>query len=558
MKINTIIIPGVNDEHVPEIARRVAELGADIANCVPLYPVEGTAFGSVGPPSAEQVAAIRAEVGRHLPIMEHCTRCRADAVGLLGEPMPPRVELALLQAAAPPHASREDRPYVAVATMEGVLVNQHLGEAERLAIFGRAERGFRLVETRPTPPPGGGRSRWLALAKTLARLPRLAGGQRRRVAVLRPGGPRDQGDFHGGADRRRARSRLPRRGDPLPDAERTSLRQRLRGKRPRLYVTGSTPSTHEGHIPPCTKPRYHFFLCNSFRVNGDPQGSCNRKGAADLLQYLQTEIADRGIDAIVSTTSCLNVCEKGPILVIYPDEWWYLRSYRRESRSDPRRPGNRPIRARVAHGVKATENRSCEWNRTHCECGWWTRRSATGSRPRTLRSRAEKLAIARMLAETGVMELEVGTPAMGDEEIATIRAIVALGLPCRLTAWCRARLEDVELAAASGVDTIHISLPVSAILMRAMKKNRAWVLEQMAGLVDYARSRFQYVSIGAQDASRAAPSFLARCARLARQAGADRFRLADTVGVWNPFQAHAAIMALRSTRAGAGAGLPRP
>jgi len=72
------------------------------------------------------------------------------------------------------------------------------------------------------------------------------------------------------------------------------------------------------------KPTHHFFLCNSFRVNGDPQGACNRKGAADLLQYLQAEIADRGIDAIVSTTSCLNVCEKGPILVIYPQEWWYF------------------------------------------------------------------------------------------------------------------------------------------------------------------------------------------------------------------------------------------
>jgi (2Fe-2S) ferredoxin len=72
------------------------------------------------------------------------------------------------------------------------------------------------------------------------------------------------------------------------------------------------------------KPQYHFFLCNSFRVNGDPQGSCNRKGCPELLQYLQTEIADRGIDAIVSTTSCLNQCEKGPILVIYPREWWYF------------------------------------------------------------------------------------------------------------------------------------------------------------------------------------------------------------------------------------------
>jgi (2Fe-2S) ferredoxin len=71
------------------------------------------------------------------------------------------------------------------------------------------------------------------------------------------------------------------------------------------------------------KPQYHLFLCNSFRVNGDPQGSCNRKGSADLLQHLQDEISDRGLDAIVSTTSCLNVCEKGPILVIYPKEWWY-------------------------------------------------------------------------------------------------------------------------------------------------------------------------------------------------------------------------------------------
>jgi (2Fe-2S) ferredoxin len=71
------------------------------------------------------------------------------------------------------------------------------------------------------------------------------------------------------------------------------------------------------------KPEYHFFLCNSFRANGEPQGVCNKKGAADLLQYLQGEIGDRGLDAIVSTTSCLNICEKGPILVVYPQELWY-------------------------------------------------------------------------------------------------------------------------------------------------------------------------------------------------------------------------------------------
>ena len=71
------------------------------------------------------------------------------------------------------------------------------------------------------------------------------------------------------------------------------------------------------------KPQYHLFLCNSFRMKGDPQGCCHKQGAADLLQYLQTEISDRGLDAMVSTTSCLNVCEKGPVLVVYPKEWWY-------------------------------------------------------------------------------------------------------------------------------------------------------------------------------------------------------------------------------------------
>lgn len=72
------------------------------------------------------------------------------------------------------------------------------------------------------------------------------------------------------------------------------------------------------------KPKYHFFLCNSFRANGEPQGVCNKKGAIDLLQYLQCEISDREIDAIVSTTSCLNVCEKGPVLVVYPNALWYF------------------------------------------------------------------------------------------------------------------------------------------------------------------------------------------------------------------------------------------
>lgn len=71
------------------------------------------------------------------------------------------------------------------------------------------------------------------------------------------------------------------------------------------------------------KPEYHMFVCNSFRVGGDPQGTCNRKDARGLLQYLEGEIVDRRLNAMVSSTGCLKLCEKGPVMVVYPGGWWY-------------------------------------------------------------------------------------------------------------------------------------------------------------------------------------------------------------------------------------------
>jgi len=71
------------------------------------------------------------------------------------------------------------------------------------------------------------------------------------------------------------------------------------------------------------QPAYHFLVCNSFRLNGDPQGVCHKKGAANMLGYLENEIADRGLNALVSSTSCLKRCEKGPVMVVYPAGWWF-------------------------------------------------------------------------------------------------------------------------------------------------------------------------------------------------------------------------------------------
>jgi homocitrate synthase NifV len=159
-------------------------------------------------------------------------------------------------------------------------------------------------------------------------------------------------------------------------------------------------------------------------------------------------------------------------------------------------------------------------------------------------SRGVKETIASMLAAAGIDELEVGTPAMGKTEQEDIRAIARLNLPCRLTCWCRARQEDVEAAAKCDTGSIHISFPVSSILMKAMKKDESWVLSQLDELLTFARNRFQYVSVGAQDATRADLSFLKTVAEHAFLLGAYRMRIADTVGIATPFSITAILTEL--------------
>jgi len=165
VKINTVIISGINDTHVGEIARVTSGLGADILNCIPLYHVAGTPFEKVAAPTAEHMEEIRAQARAYLPQMSHCGRCRADAAGLIGEKQHEEI-VRLLEEAARARRSAE-RPYVAVASMEGLFVNQHLGEAASLWIFGEKDGKAELIERRFTPEPGGGSERWAELAKGL-------------------------------------------------------------------------------------------------------------------------------------------------------------------------------------------------------------------------------------------------------------------------------------------------------------------------------------------------------------------------------------------------------
>ncbi len=166
VKVNTIVVPSINDHHVEEVARTMAGLGVDILNCMPMHPNSDTPFEDIEEPGKEMIEDIQAKAGHYLPQMRHCTRCRADAVGLLGEDRTDELRGCLSECAG--HSpDLVERPYVAVATMEGILVNQHLGEAYRLQIWSRTEEGFHCIGERMAPEPGGGILRWKQLAETL-------------------------------------------------------------------------------------------------------------------------------------------------------------------------------------------------------------------------------------------------------------------------------------------------------------------------------------------------------------------------------------------------------
>ncbi|WP_155304567.1 homocitrate synthase/isopropylmalate synthase family protein [Desulfosarcina widdelii] len=148
---------------------------------------------------------------------------------------------------------------------------------------------------------------------------------------------------------------------------------------------------------------------------------------------------------------------------------------------------------------------------------------------------AEKLALVRLLDDAGVDELEVGIPAMGHSACRDIRAMVALNPSALLTSWCRAVQKDIDMAAETGTAGVHISFPVSSVLLQAMGKTQRWVQEQLCNLIPSALGRFQLVSVGAQDAFRADPGFLNTFICMASACGAHRVRIADTVGLTRPF-----------------------
>lgn len=83
VKINIVLIPELNGDHIGEIARTVRDLGAGIINIIPLIPQHE--FALFDPPSCAELSAAREAAEENLPVFRHCQHCRADACGIPGK-----------------------------------------------------------------------------------------------------------------------------------------------------------------------------------------------------------------------------------------------------------------------------------------------------------------------------------------------------------------------------------------------------------------------------------------------------------------------------------------
>ncbi|HIH78266.1 MAG TPA: hypothetical protein HA341_05020, partial [Halobacteria archaeon] len=115
----------------------------------------------------------------------------------------------------------------------------------------------------------------------------------------------------------------------------------------------------------------------------------------------------------------------------------------------------------------------------------------------------ERMNIGRMLTEAGVNELEVGVPAMGEDEERSVKAIIE-ELDANIMTWNRAILSDIDASINTGVDHVLISIPVSDIHIKEnIRKDRSWVLKAIEETILYAKEHDLFVCVGAEDASRA-------------------------------------------------------
>ncbi len=180
-KINSVMIPGVNDKHLVEVNKAVKSRGAFLHNIMPLIsaPEHGTVFGLNGQrgPTAQELKALQDSCEGEMNMMRHCRQCRADAVGLLGEDRSAefttdkimemevkydlesrrayqskveeervaKVEAKKAELETLAGAASDIKMLIAVATKGSGRVNEHFGHAKEFQVYELSTSGAKFV-----------------------------------------------------------------------------------------------------------------------------------------------------------------------------------------------------------------------------------------------------------------------------------------------------------------------------------------------------------------------------------------------------------------------------
>lgn len=145
---------------------------------------------------------------------------------------------------------------------------------------------------------------------------------------------------------------------------------------------------------------------------------------------------------------------------------------------------------------------------------------------------AEKIEIASLLDEMKVNQIEVGIPAMGGIEKESISEISQLGLRAKISTWNRMKISDIEHSLDCGADIIHVSVPVSDLLINVkLKYSRENMLKDLEKCLNLLEKEKCMYSVGLEDASRADMFFVNEVMDLIKEYNAYMVRYADTVGI---------------------------
>lgn len=150
VKVNIVMVPGINDRHIPQVVRKARDLGAFVTNIMPLIPAPGSVFEFMPQTSMKEINKMRDACQIDLRQMRHCQQCRADAIGLLEQDQSHQYRFTQSIREAEPATSKKIYK-IAVTTKYNRLVDLHYGHAKEFYVYQVSGSKSCQIEIRQTP-----------------------------------------------------------------------------------------------------------------------------------------------------------------------------------------------------------------------------------------------------------------------------------------------------------------------------------------------------------------------------------------------------------------------